>query len=129
MRTVILIAMTAFGAAAEQPMIEGNPKSNVRVVIFEDLQCPDCAVFRKMLDEKLLPKYKATVAFEHHDFPLAKHSWARQAAVAAGVATARMRALYSPDGPGNRSRSPIRATISWTTMSATVIGIRDHSSE
>jgi protein-disulfide isomerase len=34
-----------------------------------------------MLDEKLVPKYKDRVAFEHRDFPLAKHSWARKAAI------------------------------------------------
>jgi len=53
------------------------------VVIYEDLQCPDCADFRVMLDEKLLPRYAATVRFEHRDFPLAKHAWARKAAIAA----------------------------------------------
>jgi protein-disulfide isomerase len=36
-----------------------------------------------MLDEKLLPRYAATVRFEHRDFPLAKHAWARKAAIAA----------------------------------------------
>jgi protein-disulfide isomerase len=36
-----------------------------------------------MLDEKLLPKYGAKVAFEHRDFPLPRHTWARQAAIAA----------------------------------------------
>jgi protein-disulfide isomerase len=36
-----------------------------------------------MLDEKLLPKYGGKVAFEHRDFPLAKHAWARPAAIAA----------------------------------------------
>jgi protein-disulfide isomerase len=35
-----------------------------------------------MLDEKLLPKYAARVAFEHRDFPLPKHTWARLAAIA-----------------------------------------------
>lgn len=63
--------------------LEGNPQSHVRVVIFEDLQCADCAKFRAMLDAQLLPKFGATVAFEHHDFPLAKHSWSRKAAIAA----------------------------------------------
>src|SRR6185436_4292708 len=52
-------------------------------VICEDLECPDCAAFRRMMDEKLLPRYAATVAFIHRDFPLAKHAWARRAAVAA----------------------------------------------
>jgi protein-disulfide isomerase len=64
-------------------LVEGNPQSSVRVLIFEDLQCGDCAAFRSMLDEKLLPKYGGKVAFEHRDFPLAKHAWARKAAIAA----------------------------------------------
>jgi protein-disulfide isomerase len=55
----------------------------VRVLIYEDLQCPDCAAFRRMMDEKLLPRYGERVAFIHHDFPLAKHAWARNAAIAA----------------------------------------------
>jgi protein-disulfide isomerase len=67
---------------SQGPLVEGNAQSEVRVVIYEDLQCPDCAAFRHMLDEKLLPKYAARVAFEHRDFPLAKHSWARPASVA-----------------------------------------------
>jgi len=69
--------------SAGDNLVEGNPKSPVRVVIYEDLQCPDCAHFRKMMDEHLLPKYGARVAFEHRDFPLPRHNWARPAAVAA----------------------------------------------
>lgn len=68
---------------AAQHLVEGAAQSPVRVLIFEDLQCPDCADFRALLDEKLLPKYAGTVAFEHRDFPLAKHAWARKAAIAA----------------------------------------------
>ncbi|MBN9661952.1 MAG: thioredoxin domain-containing protein [Acidobacteria bacterium] len=69
--------------SAQQRLVEGKAESPVRVLIFEDLQCSDCAVFRAMLDEKLLPKYGGKVAFEHRDFPLAKHAWARPAAIAA----------------------------------------------
>lgn len=61
----------------------GNPKSAVRVLIYEDLQCPDCSDFRKALDESVLPRYGASVAFEHRDFPLPKHTWAKEAAIAA----------------------------------------------
>jgi protein-disulfide isomerase len=68
---------------AAQHLVEGSPQSPVRVLIFEDLQCPDCADFRALLDQKLLPKYAGSVAFEHRDFPLAKHAWARKAAIAA----------------------------------------------
>lgn len=78
---IFLTAMSAYPAV--QHLIEGAAQSPVRVVIYEDLQCPDCADFRVMLDEKLLPRYAATVRFEHRDFPLAKHAWARKAAIAA----------------------------------------------
>jgi protein-disulfide isomerase len=83
MRLAAAALMIAGAMAAEDRMVEGSAGSAVRVIIFEDLQCPDCAAFRVMLDSKLLPKYKDSVAFEHRDFPLAKHSWARQAAAAA----------------------------------------------
>lgn len=63
-------------------LVEGNAQSRIRVLVFEDLQCPDCARFRKLLDETLLPKYGEHVAFEIYDFPLPKHHWARSAAVA-----------------------------------------------
>ena len=77
----VLAAMA--GKAAEQHLIEGVARSTVQVLIYEDLQCPDCADFRTMLDQQLLPRYAATVRFEHRDFPLAKHAWARKAAIAA----------------------------------------------
>lgn len=80
MKFSLLLLMT-LPVFAQKPLVEGNPSSPVRVVIYEDLQCPDCAAFRQMLDEKLLPKYGAKVAFEHRDFPLVKHAWARPAAV------------------------------------------------
>jgi protein-disulfide isomerase len=81
-RTLAFLLASAFVAPAAGP-IEGNPKSPVRVIIYENLQCSDCAVFRKMLDDQLLPKYGDKVAFEHRDFPLAKHAWARPAALTA----------------------------------------------
>ncbi|MDP8982210.1 MAG: DsbA family protein [Acidobacteriota bacterium] len=79
--TAVLLASGIVFAAGR--LIEGDPNSAVRVIIYEDLQCPDCADFRKMLDTQLLPRYATKVAFEHRDFPLAKHAWARRAAVAA----------------------------------------------
>ena len=63
--------------------MEGNANSSVRVVVYEDLQCLDCAVYRQMMDEQLLPMFGAQAAFEHRDFPLPKHEWARKAAIAA----------------------------------------------
>jgi protein-disulfide isomerase len=77
----ILASMSLFGADVH--LTEGAAQSPVRVLIYEDLQCPDCADFRSMLDKQLLPRYASTVRFEHRDFPLAKHAWARRAAIAA----------------------------------------------
>ncbi len=73
--------------------MEGLADSPVRAVIYEDLQCPDCAAFRRMMEEKLLPKYGGKVAFIHRDFPLAKHAWARRGAIAARFFTERSPAL------------------------------------
>lgn len=82
MRKAFALMVIASALMAEG-IVEGNPKSTVRVIAYEDLQCGDCAVYRRLLDEHLLPKYGARVAFEHRDFPLAKHAWARSAAVIA----------------------------------------------
>lgn len=84
MRLALAMAITLpMFAIEEVPLIEGNAKSLVRVVVYEDLACSDCAVFRTMMDEQLLPKFGGDVAFEHRDFPLPKHLWARKAAIAA----------------------------------------------
>ena len=79
---LIMAAMTTL-AAASSDVVQGTPGSSVKVVIYDDLQCSDCARFQTMLDEKLLPKYGGRVAFIHRDFPLPKHEWARPAAIAA----------------------------------------------
>jgi len=78
-----LFLLMAMALPAQTHLVEGKADSPVRVVIYEDLQCPDCADFRVMLDTKLLPRYGAKVAFEHRDFPLPKHKWARPASIAA----------------------------------------------
>lgn len=83
MNRALVLMMSATSLLTAEAVVEGNPKSPVRVVAYEDLQCGDCAVYRRMLDEHLLPKFGATVAFEHRDFPLPKHKWARNAAILA----------------------------------------------
>jgi protein-disulfide isomerase len=71
------------GGLFAQGLVEGRAGSPVRVLIYEDLACPDCADFRVMMDRRILPKYGERVEFVHRDFPLAKHPWARRAAIAA----------------------------------------------
>ena len=81
-RILVMLTATVSVAFSASPLTEGNPRSPVRVLIYEDLQCPDCAVFEVMLQKQILPKYGAKAAFEHRDFPLPKHAWARKAAIA-----------------------------------------------
>lgn len=81
-----LVLMAAAGQCAwagRNDVVEGNPAGSVKVLIYEDLQSSDCARFRVMMDQKILPKYGTKVAFVHRDFPLGKHDWAIPAAVAA----------------------------------------------
>lgn len=80
---LLAVLTSAAALSGQQPSIEGLAESKVRVIIYEDLQCPDCAAFRRMLDDKILPRYGDKIAFVHRDFPLAKHAWARKAAIAA----------------------------------------------
>lgn len=82
LRAALSLALLAMTLPAQTRLVEGRADSAVRVIIYESLQCGDCTTFRKMMDERLLPKYAARVAFEHRDFPLAKHAWSRPAAVA-----------------------------------------------
>ena len=93
MKAVLALLLSTLPSAmalfAQKTIVEGRPDSPVRAIIYEDLQCPDCAAFRRMMDEKLLPAYGDKVAFVHRDFPLAKHAWARRAAIAARFFTDR----------------------------------------
>ena len=82
MKLALLALLGATLMASRTEIVEGNPSSPVRVVIYEDLQCPDCQKLRALLDEKVLAKYGSRVAFVHRDFPMGKHDWARQAAIA-----------------------------------------------
>jgi protein-disulfide isomerase len=85
-KRILAMAALAFATAAvaaSTDIVEGNPTASVKVLIYSDLQCDYCQSFRTMLDEKLLPHYGKRVAFVHRDFPLGRHTWAREAAMAA----------------------------------------------
>jgi protein-disulfide isomerase len=79
----VALVITTAAVAAPTDIVEGNPAATVKVLIYSDLQCDYCQALRTILDEKLLPKYGKMVAFVHRDFPLGRHKWAREAAMAA----------------------------------------------
>ncbi len=74
--STILLGQARDAASALRP-----PKgSNVALVVFEDLQCPDCARAAPLLEEAGR-KYKIPVV--RYNFPLPQHNWAFDAAVLA----------------------------------------------
>ena len=76
---VLLIA--ALAAAQDKASILRPPKgASVAIVIFEDLECPDCARAAPLIEEAART-YKIPVV--RHDFPLQMHPWAYDAAVLA----------------------------------------------
>jgi protein-disulfide isomerase len=83
MRAALALLLLMPAIAPAQRTVEGNAASRVRVLIYEDLACSDCATFRRMLDDSLLARFGGSAAFEHRDFPLAKHASARPAAILA----------------------------------------------
>ena len=64
-----LLAIAGVASAARADIVEGNPSSPVKVLIYEDLQCPDCATFRNTLDESSSPKYGARSRLHPSRFP------------------------------------------------------------
>ncbi len=76
---VLLIAVLA--AAQDKASILRPPKgASVAIVIFEDLECPDCARAAPLVEEAART-YKIPVV--RHDFPLQMHPWAYDGAVLA----------------------------------------------
>ncbi len=77
--TVLLIASLA--VAQDKATILRPPKgASVAIVVFEDLECPDCARAAPLVEEASRT-YKIPVV--RHDFPLPMHPWAYDAAILA----------------------------------------------
>jgi len=76
---ILLLSLTAI--AQEVPSVLRPPKgSPVALVVFEDLQCPQCARAAPLLNQAA-QTYK--IPLVQHDFPLPMHNWSMNAAVIA----------------------------------------------
>lgn len=77
----ILALAASFATAQDKASILKPPKgAAVAIVIFEDLECPDCARAAPLVEEAART-YKIPVV--RHDFPLPMHPWAWDAAILA----------------------------------------------
>jgi protein-disulfide isomerase len=80
-RLIVLIVLTALSIsayAADGSSLKPPPGARVAIVVFEDLQCPTCALVYPQVWE-VANKYKVPVVL--HDYPLPNHTWSFDAAV------------------------------------------------
>src|SRR2546428_13764393 len=77
---VILLLAFLVSAQDVNPALKPPKGAQVAIVVFEDLQCPDCARAAPLLEEAART-YKIPVV--RHDFPLPKHNWSYEAAILA----------------------------------------------
>jgi protein-disulfide isomerase len=78
---VVLMLLSSAAVAQDKAAILKPPKgASVAIVIFEDLECPDCARAAPLVAEASRT-YK--IPLVRHDFPLPMHPWAYDAAILA----------------------------------------------
>jgi protein-disulfide isomerase len=83
---LLLAGLTFITSLQLSAQREGNPAlrppkgAQVAIVVFEDLQCPDCRRATPLVEEAA-KTYKIPVVW--HDFPLPFHSWSYDAAIMA----------------------------------------------
>src|SRR5437868_11605711 len=75
----LLVASLALGQAVD-PALRPPKGTQVAIVVFEDLQCPDCRRAAPLLEEA---SKTYNIPIVRHDFPLPFHSWSLDAAVIA----------------------------------------------
>lgn len=73
-----LLALSTSAFAADASALKPPRGATVAIVMFEDLQCPDCSRAYPMVWE-IAASHKVPVVL--HDFPLPMHNWAFEAAV------------------------------------------------
>jgi protein-disulfide isomerase len=73
-----VLALSAVGLAADASSLKPPPGASVAIVVFEDLQCPDCARAYPVVWETA-NSHKVPVVL--HDFPLPRHNWSFEAAI------------------------------------------------
>lgn len=78
---IVILALVAFskaGFSADGSSLKPPPGAKVAVVVFEDLECPDCARAYPLVWDVANAHHVPVVL---HDFPLSKHPWSFEAAV------------------------------------------------
>jgi protein-disulfide isomerase len=86
----VLLTSVAFAQEAINPALRPPKGAQVAIVVFEDLQCPQCRREAPLVAQAG-KTYKIPVV--RHDFPLPMHNWSFEAAVIAHYFDSRSRQL------------------------------------
>ena len=73
-----VLVLTGLAFAADASSLKPPPGAKVALVVFEDLQCPDCARAYPVVWEAANAHHIPVVL---HDFPLPMHNWSFEAAI------------------------------------------------
>jgi len=77
---ILFVAILTAAQDTTNSVLKPPKGAQVAIVVFEDLECPDCARAAPLLEDAA-KTYNIPVV--RHDFPLPKHPWAFDAAVLA----------------------------------------------
>ncbi len=75
---ITMLLLAAISNAAETTALKPPKGARVAIVVFEDLQCPDCARAWPLLQEAARTYH---IPIVHYDFPLPQHNWSFRAAI------------------------------------------------
>jgi len=87
---IVMMGSPAFAQQAVNPALRPPKGSSLAIVVFEDLQCPQCRREAPLVAQAG-KTYKIPVV--RHDFPLPMHNWSYQAAVIAHYFDSRSKEL------------------------------------
>jgi protein-disulfide isomerase len=73
-----VLSLASLSFAADASSLKPPPGAKVAIIVFEDLECPDCARAYPLVWEAAGAHHIPVVL---HDFPLPKHAWSFEAAV------------------------------------------------
>jgi protein-disulfide isomerase len=76
--TSLLLAASAPGFSADTSALRPPKGSKVALIVFEDMECPDCARAAPLLHEAAK---QYNIPLVQYDFPLPMHPWSFEAAV------------------------------------------------
>jgi len=68
----------SLGWSADTSMLKPPQGSKIAIIVFEDLECPQCARAAPVLHEA---SKKYGIPLVQHDFPLRQHPWSLEAAI------------------------------------------------